>query len=82
MRLDGLVEGTSIEWRLDTGTMNMFITEDVFRSILPEHRPVLVRAKKQFTTADKRKLKVIGTAKMLSFPEFQVIFRVFVADVK
>lgn len=83
MRLDGLVEGTSLEWRFDTGAMNTFITEDVYRSILPEHRPVLERAKKQFTTADGRKLKVIGTAKMLlSFPEFQVIFRVFVADVK
>lgn len=83
MRLDGLVEGTPLEWRFDTGAMNTFITEGVYRSILSEQRPVLERAKKQFNTADGRKLKVIGTAKMLlSFQEFQVIFRVFVADVK
>lgn len=83
MRLDGLVEGTSLEWKFDTGAMNTFITEEVYWNILPEHRPVLERAKKQFNTADGRKLKVTGTAKMLlSFQGFQVIFRVFVADVK
>lgn len=81
MKLDGLVEGTSLEWKIDTGAMNTFITEEVYWNILPEHRPVLERAKKQFYTADRRKLKVNGTADMLlSFQGFQVIFRVFVAD--
>ncbi|XP_062616013.1 uncharacterized protein LOC134277706 [Saccostrea cucullata] len=45
MRLDGLVEGTSLEWKFDTGAMNTFITEEVYWNILPEHRPVLERAK-------------------------------------
>ena len=37
MKLDGLVEGTSVEWKLDTGAANTFITEDTYLSILPEH---------------------------------------------
>lgn len=66
MRLDGFVEGKSLKWRYDTGAINTFIT-DVYMSILLEHRPVLERVKKQFTTADGRKIKIIGTAKMLLF---------------
>jgi hypothetical protein len=81
MKLD-VVEGTSVEWKLDTGAANTIITEDTYLSILPEHRPVLERVRKIFHTADDRRLKVIGTAKMLlSFKGFQVIFRVFVGEV-
>lgn len=63
MRLDGLVEGTSLEWRFDTGAMNTFITEDVYRSILPEHRPVLERAKSNLLQPTEENLKSLELQK-------------------
>lgn len=83
MKLKGFIEGAPLEWKLDTGAINTFITEDAYYSILPEQRPVLEFAKKRFQAADGNNLRVIGTAKMLiSFNGFSVIFRVFVGGVK
>ena len=83
MKLNGLIEGTPIEWKLDTGAINTFITEDVYYSILPEQRPVLERAKKKFETASGDYLPVVGTSKMvLTFGDVSVVFRVFVGGVR
>lgn len=46
MKLDGLVKGILLEWRFDMGVMNMFIIEDVYRSIFLEYRFVLECVKK------------------------------------
>lgn len=34
MRVKGLVEGTAVEWKIDTGAANTFIPEKVHLSIL------------------------------------------------
>lgn len=47
-----LIQGTPLVWKIDTGAINTFITEDVYFSILLQERPVLERARKQFQTAD------------------------------
>lgn len=83
MKLKGFIEGAPLEWKLDTGAINTFITEDAYYSILPEQRPVLEFAMKKFQAADGNNLRVIGTAKMLiSFNGLSVISRVFVGGVK
>ena len=83
MRVDGLIEGTPLEWKIDTGAVNTFITEDTYYSILPEYRPVLERVRKKFETADGSELQLTGTAIMtLSFDNFDVCFRVFVGKVR
>lgn len=38
MKLKGFIEGAPLEWKLDTGAINTFITEDAYYSILPEQR--------------------------------------------
>ena len=83
MIVNGLVQGTPLEWKIDTGAINTFITEDVYYSILPRERPVLERARKKFETADGTTLNVVGTAKMmLTLGSISVYFRVFVGGVK
>lgn len=83
MRVKGLVEGTAVEWKIDTGAANTFISKEVYLSILPQNRPVLEQVRKQFETADGRPLNVIGTANMiLTFGKKDIYFRVFVGGVK
>lgn len=41
MRVQGLVDGTAVEWIIDTGAENTFISEQVYLSILQKNRPVL-----------------------------------------
>lgn len=83
MKIPGLVEGTPLEFQIDTGAINTFITEDTYHSILPENRPVLERALKKYHSADGGDLDVIGTAIMLlSFGDLDIHFRVFVGKVK
>jgi hypothetical protein len=72
-----------LEWKIDTGAINTFITEDLYYSILPRDRSLLERAWKKFETADGTTLNVIGTAKiMIILGPFSVCFRVFVGGVK
>lgn len=52
MIVKGLIQGTPLVWKIDTGAIDTFITEDVYYSILPQERPVLEHARKQFQTAD------------------------------
>lgn len=83
MIVKGLIQGTPLVWKIDTGAINTFITEDAYYSILPQDRPVLERARKQFQTADGTNLNIIGTTKMMfSFGTVNVYFRVFVGGVK
>ena len=55
-RVNGLVEGAPLEWKIDTGAVNTFITEDLYYSILPGNRPVLEPVLKKFATADGSEL--------------------------
>lgn len=83
MKIPGLVEGTPLEFQIDTGAINTFITEDTYNSILPENRPVLERALKKFHSADGGDLNVFGTAIMvLSFGDLDIHFRVFEGKMK
>ena len=83
MKFDGLIEGTPLEWKIDSGAVNTFITKEVYYSILPHQRPVLEPARKQFETADGSYLKLLGTARMiLTLGDVDVCFRVFVGGVK
>ena len=83
MKVNGLVEGTPVDWKIDTGAVNTFITEEVYYSILPLDRPVLEQVRKKFKTADGRELNTIGTAKMiLTFEDMNIYFRVFVGGVQ
>lgn len=52
IRVKGLIKETAVEWKIDTGTTNTFISEEVYLSILPQNRPVLESVRKQFATAD------------------------------
>ena len=83
MKFDGLIEGTPLEWKIDSGAVNTFMTKEVYYSILPHQRPVLEPARKQFETADGSYLKLLGTARMiLTLGDVDVCFRVFVGGVK
>ena len=83
MIVKGLLEGSAITWKLDTGSRRTFITEESYNSIMPDSRPVLSRVDTQFETADGSILKVLGTADMnISFGEFCVAFPVCVGGVK
>lgn len=65
MIVNGFVQSTPFEGKMDTGAINTFTTEDVYYTLLPQGRPVLERAWKKFETADGTTLNVIGTAKMM-----------------
>lgn len=41
MKVKGLIEGTPLEWQIDTGAVKTFIMEDTYYNILPENRPAL-----------------------------------------
>lgn len=83
MIVKGLIQGTPLVWKIDTGAINTFITEDVYYSILPQERPVLERARKQFQIADGNNSNIIGTTKiMFSFEPVNVYFCIFVGGVK
>lgn len=83
MNIPGLVEGTPLEFQIDTGAINTFITEDTYYGILPENRYVLERAHKKFHSADGGDLDVPGTTIMLlSFGVLDIHFRAFVGKVK
>lgn len=80
--VDGLIQGTFVTWKVDTGAKNTFITEDIFNEIPPENRPVLEPARKKFVTASGQDLYVLGTAHMtLNFDDFETDLRVFVGRV-
>ncbi|CAG2199674.1 unnamed protein product [Mytilus edulis] len=83
MMVDGQIEGSSISWKIDTGARCTFITEECYRNILPDSRPMLRPVDTRFITASGGDLKVLGTAVMtLSFDEFCVQFPIIVGGVR
>lgn len=83
MMIDGMIEGSAITWKVDTGSRRTFITEQSYCSIMPECRPVLSRIDTQFETADGSTLNILGTAVMnISFGEFCAAFPIYVGGVK
>ncbi|CAC5364627.1 unnamed protein product [Mytilus coruscus] len=83
MRIDGMIEGSAITWKVDTGSRRTFITEQSYYSIMPECRPVLSRVDTKFETADGSTLNILGTAVMnISFGEFCAAFPIYVGGVK
>lgn len=80
--INGLIQGTPLTWKIDTGARKTFITEETFYSIPVDNRPVLEQVKSKFLSADGRKLKILGTAKMiLTLKDIDIEFRVFVGGV-
>lgn len=83
MVVDGQLEGSPISWKIDTGAGRTFITEESYRHILPDNRPLLRQIETKFETANGSCLNVLGTAVMtLSFDEFCVDFPIIVGGVK
>ena len=80
--VDGLIQGTPITWKVDTGARKTFITEESYYNITPDSRSVLERVRSRFEAADGRELPLLGTAKMLlTFENVNIEFRVFVGSV-
>ena len=83
MMVNGMIEGSSITWKVDTGSRKTFITEESYLSIMPDCRPVLSQVDTKFETADGSSLEVLGAAFMnICFGEFCVEFPVCVGGVK
>ncbi|CAC5364645.1 unnamed protein product [Mytilus coruscus] len=83
MMIDGMIEGSAITWKVDTGSRRTFITEQSYYSIMPECRPVLSRVDTQFETADGSTLNILGTAVMnISFGDFSAAFQIYAGGVK
>ncbi|CAG2250611.1 unnamed protein product [Mytilus edulis] len=83
MVVDGQLEGSPISWKIDTRAGRIFITEETYRKILPDNRPLLRQMETKFETANGSCLYVLGTAVMtLSFDEFCVDFPIIVGEVK
>ena len=58
----GQVEGTSVEWNIDTGAKSTFITNETFDLILD--KPVLEPIDSIYIVANGQKLKCLGRAVM------------------
>ncbi|CAC5396591.1 unnamed protein product [Mytilus coruscus] len=82
MVVDGQLEGSPISWKIDTGAGRTFITEESYRNILPDNRPLLRQMKTKFETANGSCLNVLGTAVMTLSFEFCVDFPIIVGGVK
>ena len=79
----GLIEGSAVQWKVDTGSKNTFITKECYYNILPECRPMLSRVETQYEVADGKILDILGTATMtICFDEFCCEFPVIVGNVK
>lgn len=80
--VDGLIQGTPVTWKVDTGAKKSFITEDLFNTIPLESRPVLESVRRQFVTASGQNLNILGTTYMtLNFEDFETDIRIFVGGV-
>lgn len=63
-QIEGLIQGTKVIWKVDTGARRSFITEETYYNIIPENRPVLERVRTKFLSADGQEINTTGTAKM------------------
>lgn len=62
MIVRGLIEGTSVEWKIDTGSRSTFITKDTFDNIID--KPRLEPVGGSYVTASGQKVKCYGRAIM------------------
>ena len=60
VRIDGLVERTSFELKIDTCAMIIFIMGDLCDNFPPEYRPVLERVHRKIGISDGSALKIVG----------------------
>ena len=68
MKVYGFIEGIPIQWKIDTGARNTFISEETFKSLLAT--PILAPVTTTYLTADGSKVKCLGKAMMnISFGE-------------
>lgn len=82
-QIEGLIQGTKVIWKVDTGARRSFITEETYYNIIPENRPVLERVRTKFLSADGQQIDTIGTAKMtLTLGNVDIEQRIFVGGVK
>lgn len=81
MRVKGRIEGTPIEWKIDTGAKRTFVSKGTFASIL--EKPTLGRVSATYVVADGRTLDCAGEATMvLVFGDDAFEHPVIVRDVK
>lgn len=81
MRVKGRIEGTHIEWKIDTGAKRTFVSKETFASIL--EKPTLGRVSATYVVADGRTLDLPGEAKIvLIFGDNTFELPVIVEDVK
>lgn len=82
-QIEGLIQGTKVIWKVDTGARRSFLTEETYYNIIPENRPVLERVRTKFLSADGQEINTIGTAKMtLTLGNVDIEQRIFVGGVK
>lgn len=82
-QIEGLIQGTKVILKVDTGARRSFITEETYNNIIPENKPVLERVRTQFLSADRQEINTIGTAKMtLTLGNVDIEQRLFVGGVK
>ncbi|CAC5407655.1 unnamed protein product [Mytilus coruscus] len=63
MVVKGQIEGTTVEWKIDTGAMSTFITNDTFDLILD--KPMLSPVDSHFVAANGQPLRCLGKAEMM-----------------
>lgn len=81
MRVKGKIEGTPIEWKIDTGAKRTFVSKETFASIL--EKTTLGRVSATYVVVDGRTLDCAGEATMvLIFGDDTFEHPVIVGDVK
>lgn len=59
---EGLIQGTKVIWKVDTGASRSVITEETYYNIIPENRPVQERVKTKFISADRQEINTLATS--------------------
>ena len=62
MKVYGFIEGIPIQWKIDTGARNTFISEETFESLL--ETSILASVTTTYLTADGSEVKCLGKAMM------------------
>lgn len=61
-QIEGLIHGTKVILKVDTGARRFFITEETYYYIIPENKPVLERIRTKFLSGGGQEINTIGTA--------------------
>ena len=82
MMISGSLYGNHINWKVDSGARNTFITLDSYNKIPKKHRPELKPTKHKFSTANGQEIKCKGEGLMaLELEGKELFFVVLVGDV-